>query len=110
MCASSGVVAAFPRYKSTASATYPCPASFCACSFTQSFSPHHSWITTIAGCLPPPSGSARYPLTVSLPLVGHRLCLRWPGTQRYPESKYAHRENHHKLFFVHRTFLPEKEL
>src|ERR1035437_5935310 len=67
--ASSGVVATFPRYKSMASVTYPWSASFDACSFTQSFSPHHSWITTSAGNGPLPGGVYITAFTVSSPLL-----------------------------------------
>src|SRR5664280_1585919 len=72
-CASSGVVATFPRYKSMASVTYPWSASFDACSFTQSFSPHHSWITTSAGNGPLPCGVYITAFTVSSPLLYETL-------------------------------------
>src|SRR5579883_2903983 len=61
-CASPGSCATLPRYRSTASATYPALANRAAFCLIQSFMPHHSWMTSRAGRLPLPAGSASQPL------------------------------------------------
>src|SRR5271170_4083756 len=45
------------------------------CSLTQSFNPHHSWITINPGYVPGLSGTARNPLAVSLPLGNCTVCV-----------------------------------
>ena len=54
-----GIVGHLAAVEVRRSATYPFFAKSSALPFMKSFNPHHSWITTIAGFFPAPSGTAR---------------------------------------------------